>query len=63
MILSRKPVSKEGHKRQSDHSLIVPRIVKDSYLKMCMGLWDGTNGLSGYYERLATCSAPLFKTR
>ena len=42
---------------------LVPRIVKESYTKMCMSLWDGTMGLKGYLERLITCSAPLPKTR
>ena len=35
---------------------LVPRIVKEGYLKMCMGLWDGTDGLRGYLDRLVTCS-------
>ena len=62
-MLSRKSVNEEGDKGLNGHSHIVPRIVKDGYLKMCMQMWDGKGGLSGVLERLATCSAPLPKTR
>ena len=38
------------------HSNFVSTIVKDSYLQMCVKMWDGAGGLSGYLERLLLCS-------
>ena len=36
-------------------------IVGDGLIKMCVGMWDGANGLTGFLERLTICSkvAPL----
>ena len=66
IILSRKTVNKElreGAEGLNGHSNLVPRIVMEGYLKMCLGMWDGTGGPSGYLERLSTCSEPLLMTR
>ena len=56
IILFRKAANKAGAKSRNGNSHLVQKIIKDNYLKMCVGLWNGTGGLSGYMDRLLTCS-------
>ena len=61
--LSRKAINYESTKGLDDYSHLVSRIVKDSYLKMCMQSWNGNGGLRGYLEMLRTCSVAILKNR
>ena len=54
--ISRSAESRANANVQKFHSNFVSTIVKDSYLQMCVKMWDGAGGLSGYLERLLLCS-------
>ena len=54
--ISRSAENRADANVQKYHSNFVSTIVKDSYLQMCVKMWDGAGGLSGYLERLLLCS-------
>ena len=63
ITIPRTTSDKEGTKGQTSNSHMVPRIVKESYLKMCLGMWNDADGLIGLFERIALCSKVLPMTR
>ena len=62
-MICRKPVNEKGPKGLNGQSNIAQRIVKESYLKMCLGMWNDAEGLIGLFERIALCSKVLPMTR